>query len=62
MAGNSDLAKKIKKVHPSVTNDDFSAGVGTIRLQNDSDGRGDYIKKWKHPSLAKPTQEQLDAV
>jgi hypothetical protein len=31
-------------------------------LQNDSDGRGDYIREWKHPTLAEPTQAQLDAV
>ena len=28
-------------------------------LQNDSDGKGDYIAKWEHPTLAKPTTEQL---
>jgi hypothetical protein len=28
-------------------------------LQNDSNGRGDYIAKWEHPTLAKPTEEQL---
>jgi hypothetical protein len=33
-----------------------------ITLQNDSDGRGDYIAKWEHPTLAKPTDEQLAAV
>ena len=32
-----------------------------IVLQNDSDGRGDYIAKWEHPTLAKPTDEQLAA-
>ena len=35
---------------------------GTIRLQNDSDGQGDYIAKWEHPTYTRPTQEQLDAV
>jgi hypothetical protein len=29
------------------------------RLQNDSDGRGDYIAKWEHPTLARPTDEEL---
>ena len=33
-----------------------------ITLQNDSDGNGDYIAKWEHPTLAQPTQEQLNAV
>ena len=61
MAGNSELSKKIKKIHPSVTNDDFAAGRGTIRLQNNSDGKGDFIAEWNHPSLSKPTQSQLDS-
>jgi hypothetical protein len=34
---------------------------GTIVLQNDSDGNGDYIKTWNHPTLMQPTQEQLIA-
>jgi hypothetical protein len=34
---------------------------GTIQLRNDSDGKGDYIAKWEHPTLSRPTQEQLDA-
>ena len=59
MAGNSELAKKIKKIYPSVTNDDFAAGTGTIRLQNNLDGKGDFIAEWNHPSLSKPTDEQL---
>ena len=33
--------------------------LGTILLQNDSDGKGDYIAKWEHPTLPKPTDEQL---
>jgi len=28
-------------------------------LQNDLDGRGDYIAKWEHPTLPRPTEEQL---
>lgn len=34
----------------------------TIMLQNDSDGRGDYIAKWEHPTLPRPTDEQLEGV
>lgn len=30
-----------------------------ILLQNDLDDKGDYIAKWEHPTLAKPTAEQL---
>jgi type I restriction enzyme M protein len=33
--------------------------IKTIVLQNDSDGKGDYIAAWNHPTLAKPTEDQL---
>ena len=54
------LIDDIKKIYPNLTNIDFEPDRGTIRLQNDSDGRGDYIKVWNHPSLSKPTEEQLE--
>ena len=54
------LYEKIIQLYPELAEFDFAAGV--ISLQNDSDGRGDYIAKWEHPTLAKPTQEQLDAI
>lgn len=50
------LSDKIKALYPELTVLDFNT---VIILQNDSDGRGDYIAKWEHPTLAKPTQEQL---
>lgn len=50
---------KIKKIYSELTIDDFHPIRGTILLQNDSDGRGDYIAKWEHPTLARPTEEQL---
>jgi hypothetical protein len=53
------LYEKIVTLHPSLTSDDFLGREATILLQNDSDGRGDYIAKWEHPTLAKPTEEQL---
>jgi len=56
------LYEKITTLYPSLTDADFSPIEGTIMLQNDSDGKGDYIKEWNHPTLAKPTQEQLDGV
>ena len=55
------LYEKIKSIYPELTDADFDLR-GTITLQNDSDGRGDYIKAWNHPTLPRPTQEQLDAV
>jgi hypothetical protein len=33
-----------------------------ITLQNDSDGKGDYIAVWSHPDFAQPTQAELDAI
>ena len=57
----NQLVTKIKKVHPSLSDDDLN-NPEIIVLQNNSDGRVDYIAKWKHPTLAKPTQSQLDAV
>jgi len=56
------MFEKIIKLYPSLTNEDFNPVRGTIRLQNDSDGKGDYIAKWEHPTLAKPTDAQLEAV
>ena len=52
------LYEKIIAIYPSLEDKDFSP-LGTITLQNDSDGRGDYIAKWEHPTLTKPTAEQL---
>ena len=53
------LYEKIMALYPALTQQDF---MTTIRLQNDSDGKGDYIKSWSHPDFAQPTQEQLDAI
>ena len=55
----SALTEKIKSVRPKVTDEDFHLMDGTIKLQNDSDGKGDYIKEWNHPSETKPTDEEL---
>jgi len=52
------ILNKIKDIYPQLTDMDFLP-TGTILLQNDSDGKGDYIAKWEHPTLAKPTAEQL---
>lgn len=54
------LYEKIKTIYPKLTDTDFLLPIGTIIIQNDSDGRGDYIAKWEHP-LPKPTDEQLGA-
>ena len=37
---------------------DFGPG-GNVSLQDDSDGKGPYIKSWTVDGLAKPTDEQI---
>lgn len=51
-----NLYEKIIALYPELTTQDF---LTVITLQNDSDGKGDYIAKWEHPTLARPTDEQL---
>ena len=51
------LYDKIIALYPDLQPQDF---LTVIRLQNDSDGRGDYIASWEHPTLPKPTDEQLN--
>ncbi len=53
------LYDKIMAIYPQLEQQDF---LTTITLQNDSDGKGDYIAKWEHPTLPRPTDEQLGAV
>jgi hypothetical protein len=53
------LYEKIISLYPQLESNDF---LSVIMLQNDRDGRGDYIAKWEHPTLTKPTQAQLDSV
>jgi len=49
------LIEKILAIYPELASFDFANGA--IILQND--GGGDYIAKWEHPTLAKPTDEEL---
>jgi hypothetical protein len=51
------LYEKIMALYPELTTQDF---MTVITLQNDSDGRGDYIAAWNHPTLPRPTEEQLN--
>lgn len=51
-----NLYEKIKAIYPELIDRDF---MTVIALQNDSDGKGDYIKEWNHPTLPRPTEEQL---
>jgi hypothetical protein len=51
-----NLFEKIMALYPSLTIQDF---LTVIELRNDSDGKGDYIAKWEHPTLPRPTDEEL---
>jgi len=53
------MFEKIIAIYPQLTGEDFHPSHGTILIQNDSDGKGDYIAKWEHPTLSKPTEDEL---
>ena len=50
------LYDKIIAIYPELQTQDF---IFNIVLKNDSDGLGDYIAEWNHPTLPQPTEEQL---
>jgi hypothetical protein len=51
------LYEKIIALYPELK--DYNFASSDITLQNDSDGKGDYIAKWDHPTLSRPTDEEL---
>ena len=53
------MFEKLKSIYSSLTFADFDLITGTIQLRNDSDGKGDYIAVWNHPTLSKPTEDEL---
>ena len=50
------LFEEITTVYPELTDSDFNPPRGSIMLQNDSDGKGDYIAKW---DFSKPIPDGL---
>ena len=56
MASLSTKVKLYCEANSKVAN--FGDG-GNVTLQNDSDGKGDYIASWSVDGLDKPTDEQL---
>lgn len=50
------LYEKIITLYPELIDTDF---LNVIELRNDSDGKGDYIAKWEHPTLPRPTEQEL---
>jgi hypothetical protein len=55
-----NLSEKIIAIYPELEDVPFMR-FGII-VQDDSDGKGPYIKEWNHPTLTRPTQAQLDSV
>ena len=53
------MYEKLITLYPELTVEDFLPMSGTIALQDNSDGNGVFIAKWEHPTLSKPTAEQL---
>jgi hypothetical protein len=53
------LYEKIIAIYPSLELSDFIGPASTILLQNDNNQKGDYIKEWNHPTLARPTEQEL---
>ena len=56
MASLSTKVKLYCEANSKVAN--FGDG-GNVTLQNDSDGKGDYIASWSVDGLTKPTDSQL---
>ena len=57
----ASLSSKVKQycANNGVTEVDF---LKDVLLQDDSNGQGPYIKEWNISSVAKPTDEQLNAL
>lgn len=55
----TNLSERIKKIYPELTWDDFRMN---IIVQNDGNGKGDFIREWNHPTLVQPTNEQIELV
>ena len=57
----ASLSSKVKTycANNGVANIDFMADV---KLQDDSNGQGPYIKEWNVSGVTQPTDEQLNAV
>jgi hypothetical protein len=51
------LYEKIKALYPTLNDAEFRLEYGTIALVKEGDI--EYIAKWEHPTLPRPTDEQL---
>ena len=57
---SKSLYEKILTVYSELSSEP-NIFVDTIQLRNDGDGKGDYIAAWNHPTLKRPTDEELQA-
>lgn len=55
---NYDYYLGIIMIYPELTDNHKVFSDGTIRLQNDSDGKGTYVKEWNY-SKPQPTDEEI---
>ena len=54
------LVQKIMFIYSELTIEDFMNG--NILVRNDSNKEPDYLAQWNHPTLARPTAEQLASI
>ena len=54
------LSEKIVAIYPDLKGVRFNEG--DIIVENNSDGKGDFIAKWDVKDKSKPTDQQLEAV
>ena len=54
------LSEKIVAIYPDLKGVRFNEG--DIIVQNNSDGKGDFIAKWDVKGKSKPTEKQLKGV
>lgn len=52
-----DIYLRIRTLYPSLSSDDFDPFYGAIKLRDDGDGP--FIALWEHPTLPRPTEQQL---
>ena len=58
-----NLTEKIISIYPELTDYNWVNAMmkDIIIIKDDATGAGEYIEVWNHPTLAQPTQEQLNA-
>lgn len=54
------LIEKILFLHPELEAE--APFFNSFQVQNDMNGKGDYIAKWNHPTISRPTDEELFAL